>query len=141
MGRSFVFTLKYWLPVVMWAGLIVYLSSIPSLETGMPGLWDLIGRKIGHMVEYVVLTSLLWRALRAHGLPPRSALLWSASLALTFAVSDEIHQAFVPGREGHIRDVLIDGLGVGAGLSLTRLESAARVPKPAKPPRNEQSKS
>ena len=37
-----------------------------------------------------------------------------------YAVSDEIHQTFVPGRAGQIRDVLIDSCGVLAGILLAR---------------------
>jgi VanZ family protein len=111
--RRAVFFLRYWLPVLLWAGLIFALSSISGLESGLPKQWDFLLRKLGHIVEYAILTALLIRALQAHGLPPNKTLIWGALLALLYALSDEIHQSFIPGREGALRDVLIDGLGVG----------------------------
>ncbi len=124
--RRLAFVLRYWGPALAWAGLIAYLSHIPSLSTGAPGVWDLVVRKIGHVGEYALLTFLLWRALRAHGSAPSRVLLWSGTLALGFAVSDEFHQSFIPGREGALRDVLIDTVGVGAALWIVRWE--AKIP-------------
>lgn len=109
---------RYWIPVLAWAGLIFTLSSIPSLESGLPELGDLVVRKLGHMVEYAVLTLLLSRALRAHGLSPRRRWATAAFLALLYASLDEYHQSFVPGREGSPRDVLIDAFGIGLALFL-----------------------
>lgn len=124
--RRLTYVLRYWGPVVIWAGLIAYLSHIPSLATGAPGAWDLVVRKIGHIGEYAVLAYLLWRALRAHRFSPRQALVWSGLLALAFAASDEFHQSFIPGREGAVRDVLIDTVGIGVGLLGWRIER--RIP-------------
>lgn len=124
--RRFALLLLYWGPVLGWAGLIAYLSHIPSLETGAPGVWDLVVRKIGHVGEFAVLTFLTWRALRAHGLAASRVLIWSGVLALGFAASNEFHQSFIPGREGAVRDVLIDSIGIGAWLGLSR--SAWRIP-------------
>jgi VanZ family protein len=45
-------------------------------------------------------------------------------LAIVYAASDEIHQTLVPGRNGSILDVLIDGSGALTALwifSKTRL--------------------
>jgi len=109
-GLSFFFV--YWLPVFAWAGMIFALSSVPSLGTGLPWLWDLILRKVGHAVEYAVLMHLLWRALSAQGGRGAAALIWSALLSLGYALGDEYHQSFVPGRMGSLRDVAVDGIGV-----------------------------
>ena len=47
--------------------------------------------------------------------------LWMAALALTiaFAASDELHQAFVPGRVPSWLDLGFDGLGAVVGLALS----------------------
>lgn len=42
----------------------------------------------------------------------------SAGIALLYAISDEIHQLYVPGRVGAITDVLIDFSGTITGLLL-----------------------
>jgi VanZ family protein len=99
-----------WLPVLAWAGLIFALSSIPSLATGL-GAWDLALRKLAHATEYAVLGLLLARALAE-----RPAL-W---VGIAYAVSDEVHQRFVPGRAGALLDVAIDAAGVLAGILLLR---------------------
>ena len=101
--------LNLWLPVVLWAALIFTLSSIPGLGTGL-GTWDVVLRKLAHTAEYAVLGALLFRALRRE---PLAILAGSA-----YAVTDEVHQAFVSGRHGSPVDWLIDTIGVVAGVLL-----------------------
>jgi hypothetical protein len=101
--------LSAWLPVVAWAALIFTLSSVPDLGTGLGG-WDLLLRKLAHAAEYAVLAVLLWRALENA---------WAAFwLASAYAVTDEIHQAFVPGRHASPLDVAVDAAGAAVGLLL-----------------------
>ncbi len=40
----------------------------------------------------------------------------AAAIGIAYAVTDEVHQAFVPGRQGAVRDVLIDAVGVLIGV-------------------------
>ena len=100
-----------WLAVLVWASLIFYLSAQPDLSTGL-GSWDLIVRKIAHVGEFAILTSLLWFAITRNRIGRGGALLPAAVLALIYAGSDEFHQHFVPGRNGTPRDVAIDSLGI-----------------------------
>ena len=95
--------------MVAWAALIFGLSSVPDLSSGLGG-WDLVLRKLAHAAEYGILGALLVRALRR--------LSWALALGVAYAVSDEIHQSFVPGRQGSPLDVLIDSVGVIAGVVL-----------------------
>src|SRR5918994_3095206 len=100
---------RLWLPVVAWAALIFAFSSVPDLGTGLGG-WDLALRKIAHAAEYAVLGFLL---LRASGrVEP------ALGLGIAYAISDEIHQHFVSGREGAPLDVAIDAVGVAVGVYL-----------------------
>jgi VanZ family protein len=80
-------------------------------------------RKSAHFAEYAILGLLL--TLTAGAWFPGG--LWGAFPVRTggplvigtlYAVTDEIHQLFVPGRAGQIRDVLIDACGVFAGIIL-----------------------
>ena len=103
--------LSLWLPVVLWAGLIFTLSSIPDLGTGLGG-WDLVLRKTAHAAEFAVLGLLLARAI-GHELP-------ALILGIAYAVTDELHQAFVPGRLGSVWDLLLDSVGVALGVLLMR---------------------
>jgi VanZ family protein len=98
-----------WAPVAAWAAVIFVLSSIPDLGTGL-GETDLVLRKIAHAAEFAVLGFLLLRAVRREP----AALV----LGFAYAVSDEVHQHFVPGREGAVLDVAIDAVGVAIGVLL-----------------------
>ncbi|MGH3081822.1 MAG: VanZ family protein [Gaiellaceae bacterium] len=100
-----------WGPVVAWAGLIFVLSSIPDLGTGLGG-WDLVLRKIAHAAEFAVLGFLLVRATGGEWV--------SLALGVAFAISDEAHQHFVPGRLASPIDVAIDAVGVAVGVLLAR---------------------
>ena len=101
--------LRLWLPVLVWAALIFALSSVPDLGTGLGG-WDLVLRKLAHAGEYAVLGALLLRATERAGL--------AVALGVLYAVSDEIHQSFVTGRQGSPVDVAIDAVGVVCGVLL-----------------------
>jgi VanZ family protein len=103
--------LRLWAPVLLWAGLIFALSSVPDLGTGL-GTWDLVLRKIAHAGEYAVLGALLLRATRNVPL--------SFAVGVAYAVTDELHQRTVEGRVGSPLDVLIDAVGVAVGLIVWR---------------------
>ena len=45
----------------------------------------------------------------------------AAGVAVCYAISDECHQLFVPGRSGEMRDVLIDTAGIVIGVLLVLL--------------------
>ena len=103
--------LRLWAPVVLWAAVIFAFSSVSDLGTGL-GTWDLVLRKLAHAAEFAVLGGLLLRALRDE----RAAL----AAGIAYAISDELHQHFVPGRVGSPLDVLIDSVGVAVGVLLWR---------------------
>ncbi len=98
--------LSLWAPVVLWAAVIFAFSSVPNLGTGL-GIWDLVLRKLAHLVEYAILGLSLSRAVAA---APAFA------LGVLYAVSDEVHQSFVEGRNGSPWDVAIDAAGVGLAV-------------------------
>lgn len=85
----------------------------------------MILRKLAHVGEYAVLALLLVRALRLHGLSPKRVVLAAACVSVLYAVSDEVHQTFVPGRNGVWRDVGIDAVGI-AGAALWRARRGKR---------------
>jgi VanZ family protein len=108
---------RLWLPVVAWAALIFAFSSVPDLGTGL-GFWDLVLRKIAHAAEFAVLGALLARATERAGL--------ALVLGVLYAVSDEVHQSFVPGRLGSPVDVAIDAVGVVVGVAVWQSFRARR---------------
>ena len=113
--------LRLWLPPLALMAVIFYLSDQPDLSTGL-GIFDLVGRKVVHAGEYALLCALWWRTLRpaAGG---RVALVASLTVSILYAVSDEVHQSFVPGRTGTPIDVAIDAVGASlAALAIRRRE-------------------
>lgn len=103
-------TIKRWLPVFLWAIVIFYLSSLPSLISVERNILDFILKKGAHVTEYAIFFFLLKRALNSY---PKAFL-----IGLFYAFTDETHQLFVPGRTGMIRDVLLFDL---LGLTLSWL--------------------
>jgi VanZ family protein len=102
-----------WLPAIAIMVVIFGFSSIPSQAMPSFGLWDLIIKKGAHMLGYGLLALALW-----FGMHFDKRLWWLVFLlALVYALSDEFHQAFVPGRHPSWVDALIID-GSGAGLTL-----------------------
>ena len=121
-----------WLLVIFWAAAIFLLSSSSDLYSFMPSkifLWinktyiqgirltKILGF-LYHMFQFGILAVLLVRAL---------AWPWSASprhiwisiiLSKLYALTDEVHQLFVPGRGFQWLDLVMDSLGILLGLSL-----------------------
>jgi len=98
----------YWIPVVVYAGLIFGLSSYPRPllpEIEIPFL-----DKFVHGVEYGVLGFLLYRAFKTSKLR-RYAVLLAIALSSFYGLTDEIHQNFVPNREFDLLDLAADSVG------------------------------
>lgn len=103
---------KKWSLVFLWAGFIFFLSHQPGLKSGLPNEWDFILRKLAHISEYFVLTLLLVNALNQYRLNRKRLIVFSFLLAFLYACSDEYHQTFIEAREGALKDVLIDSVGI-----------------------------
>ena len=142
--------LKYWLPLLIWIGVIFVGSTsvmstaqtsryiIPILLWLKPGMtpqtiWVIIVfiRKCMHVTEYAVLALLLWRALRSLAIFRTKTLMVFGAVLLgcaTLAASDEFHQVFVKSRTPAVRDVILDVTGAVLGL-LIGLRFTRRRPK------------
>jgi VanZ family protein len=98
-----------WLPVLVWAGVIFYLSSLPIIQGPAIKPLDFVLKKTAHVTEYAVLFFLLNRALKPNKNHYQTAFL----IGLFYAFTDEIHQIFTPGRGASLRDVLVfDAFGL-----------------------------
>lgn len=93
-------------------------STPPSVITHLPmstfiPKLDLL--KVGHGIGYFLLGLAVLSALPA-------ASRWSPGIALLlcslYAVTDEFHQLFVPGRSASTRDILIDSLAALCGVAI-----------------------
>jgi hypothetical protein len=80
-----------------------------------------------HAAEYAILFWFIKAALdRIAPSHRRRNIASSLVLCLLFAISDEYHQTFVPGRNGTWTDVLIDGLGAGLAALISILREGRR---------------
>jgi VanZ family protein len=88
----------------------------------------LVARKGIHFVTYAILALLAWHALstRHPGRWRTRTGLQALALAVVYAMSDEIHQSFVPTRVGSKLDVVIDTAGAATALGLCRAWTTRR---------------
>ena len=129
-----------WLLVMVWMSLIFYLSAQVAEESSnlSEGITDriveaidrLVGvdlglnfdvanhiiRKNAHFFIYLVLGVLVLNALISSGLKGSRAMVFALMISIVYAISDEVHQLFVPGRGGQFKDVVIDSSGSALGI-------------------------
>ena len=109
--KIFVF---YWLPVVVYCGLIFIQSSYPATQS-LPRFPH--ADKLAHAGAYALLGFLFFRAFQTTSIQKGVVLLvtLSAMASSVYGISDEIHQYFVPSRTASMADALADILGSVAG--------------------------
>lgn len=78
-------------------------------------------RKCAHMTEYALLAIAVSFPLYVYGMHGLLLMFVAGCICVAFAASDEYHQLFVAGRSGSPRDVMIDSIGVFAGIILVRI--------------------
>lgn len=111
------------LPALAMMAAIFAFSSVPSQEMPSFGFWDTLVKKGGHMVGYGLLALTYWFALKLDRKRWWLALL----LAVLYALSDEFHQSFVPGRHPSLVDALvIDPAGAALALFAGMLVSKTK---------------
>ncbi|MCI4669954.1 MAG: VanZ family protein [Bacteroidia bacterium] len=74
-------------------------------------------RKAAHFTEYFFLSILFFRVFWWY-MERRSAYFWAWAASVLYAMTDEFHQRFIPGRGASILDVGIDGMGALLGILL-----------------------
>ena len=77
-------------------------------------------RKVAHFIIFSVLGSLLY-SIFLTAKRPRKPMLCGMTIGLIYALSDEFHQVFVPGRGAQWQDVLLDFFGVIVGIVAIKL--------------------
>ena len=109
--------LKYHLPFLAYAILILCVSSIPNLRT--PQIRYFAFDKLAHLTEYALFSLLCIRSLR-HWMRKghlSHAYLVTMAILILFALLDEWIQSYVPGRHSDKADYLTDILS-GGGIVL-----------------------
>ncbi len=119
-----------WLPSLAWMGLIFFVSAQPSLPRAPEPWLDILFKKGCHALAYGVLAWLYLRAVRGDGSATDGMRLLCLALAVAYGATDELHQAFVPGRHPRVMDVLVDGVGATLALAMERRRARARASPP-----------
>lgn len=139
--KPFFFLIRLWGPAIVVMAVIFLLSATPSSELPNFGENDTLVKKGAHMLGYALLTLSYVRGVSrilAEGKQTWKVVLLALGLAALYAVSDEYHQSFVPGRHSRWADVGIDAIGGTVGLILwgllpgLRRATAFRLPSTPK---------
>jgi VanZ family protein len=140
-AKYFLFIMKRktlsWILIAFWCGVIFYMSSrngsdssnmsmflVHALERLIIALFgrlifpvpEQLVRKAAHVFEYLVLGILLLSGFFSEKTPRRS-IIYALLAGALYAISDETHQIFIPGRTASPFDVGIDTVGVMAGIT------------------------
>lgn len=130
-----------WSFVILWMALIFYLSHQPATQSNglstsitekvieivekiAPNLdidirsFNHIIRKNAHFFAYLILGVLTSNGLRNSKVEDKRGLIIAIIISVLYAISDEVHQLFVPGRGGQVKDVIIDSTGSLVGIAL-----------------------
>jgi VanZ family protein len=127
-----------WTMLVLWMCFIFYMSSRSGSESqeqsdlvlsilnffglqlneSIKNIASFIVRKTAHVTEYMILYILIFRVVTLYSNTKKSKLIALFCMVL-YASTDEIHQLFVSGRSGMVRDVFIDSIGGIIGVGIT----------------------
>jgi VanZ family protein len=136
MGVIFFFSTKTWggAQTQSWLDRLLTLYVPPVRELLTPsnlGELNHIIRKLAHFTEYAILTALgYWGWLKGMGRSPHTALHITLLISILFAISDEFHQRFVPGRTSLVTDVFVDCFGATVAAFVLRQWAIGTQPEP-----------
>jgi VanZ family protein len=102
---------KWWLPVLVWMGIIFVGSSIGDVPRVGGRTTDGFVHRAAHVIEFAVLGALLLRALSKERPVSRREVIITLILVALYGVSDELHQRFTPGRSSEGVSVVFDVAG------------------------------
>ncbi|MGI6424217.1 MAG: VanZ family protein [Tepidanaerobacteraceae bacterium] len=134
-------TIIAWIAVLLWMGVIFYFSHQPALESTELSskvtkiiintlekinpnaeidvkVFSYIVRKAAHFSLYFVLGFLVINGLWKSGIYGSKGIYLGVFISLLYAISDEVHQLYVPGRGGQVQDVILDTVGSVVGILL-----------------------
>ena len=78
-------------------------------------------RKIAHYSIYTLVGILLMALMTTYKIKELDRIAISMIIGVIYAATDEIHQAFVPGRGPLVTDVILDSIGVLTGICIVLL--------------------
>jgi VanZ family protein len=114
---------KWWIiTLILWLAMIFICTQLPyfkgenteaaihkTISTSREDLklLNLIVRKATHLTVFGILAVLFFKSLGKF----RFAYILSWILTVVYAITDEYHQSFMPGREASYKDVVLDSFG------------------------------
>ena len=101
-------------------GVIVSLAQRFQPDVNLVSLNHFI-RKCAHFLAYLVLGIIGLFAMRRIGFRGKKAVGLTLLLCIGYAITDELHQGFVPGRTPKLMDVFIDSSGALLGIGIYHL--------------------
>ena len=130
-----------WLAVILWLILIFILSAQPvhksnglskgiaekiikNIEKISPdkdislGRFNHYLRKTAHFFAYMILGILVINVLKLIGVGGKKRIALALLICIIYAITDEFHQLFVPGRGAQVKDVIIDSIGALVGIGI-----------------------
>ena len=108
--RKFVASFPYWVPTVLWMGVIFFMSTLPEAETPGRGI---LSDKVCHAGEYFILAFLILFALQRTTRARFFTSFWITLIwGALYGFSDELHQLYVPTRQFSFGDMAADVGGV-----------------------------
>jgi VanZ family protein len=111
--RKMTHLLYYWLPPFIWMGMVYFMSSQKSVSITSNPTSEFVTFKTLHMVEYALLFFLFYRAFHSiKNMSEYSFTIYSFAIALSYSLTDELHQLFIPTRQGRMRDIIFDIVGM-----------------------------
>lgn len=121
-----------WIITSLWMIVIWCFSAQPhsgAITQHFFGSLNVLARKLGHVSEYTMLFLLLCWSLKAtdNNLHLGKLISLAFSVAVFYAIGDECHQFFVPGRSATWFDVSVDCLGISAGVLILLSRFGRRI--------------
>jgi VanZ family protein len=116
-----------WMPVLAWMVVIFLFSNQAhsgDITREYLGDFNVPIRKLAHALEYGILCLLARRAFGQSGnIFERHPNLFALALSALYALSDEYHQSFVPGRSATITDAGVDTIGAISALFILKAKT------------------
>lgn len=111
--RRLTYILYYWIPPLMWMGIVYFMSSQKSVSISSNPTSEFITFKTLHIIEYALLFFLLYRAFHSiRNMKEYFFSFYPFLIATLYSLSDELHQLLIPTRQGRMRDIIFDIVGM-----------------------------
>lgn len=133
-----------WIAVVLWMILIFFFSQQPAhisndvsttitekivetvqkvapIEEVQIDKFNHLVRKNAHFFIYFFLGIIVFWALNKTKIRGFHSIWIAFVFCIIYAISDELHQLFIPGRGAQVKDVLIDCAGAASGISIAAI--------------------